>query len=34
MIKFNKDEGWLIEEYINKNRKREDIALKYGYNHK
>ena len=30
MIKFNKDKDWLIEEYINKNRKREDIALECG----
>ena len=40
MIKFNKDKDWLVEEYINKNRKREDIALEchlfkiHGYNHK
>lgn len=30
MTKFNKDKDWLIEEYINKNRKREDIALECG----
>lgn len=29
-MKFNKDKDWLIEEYINKNRKREDIASECG----